>query len=46
MYITNYLTDLCFILAVLKYKDLKIAATKEAQCFAIIKDLSNEKRKC
>ena len=27
MQITNFLTDSCYILAVLKYKDLKIAAT-------------------
>jgi len=32
MQITNFLADLCCILAVLKYKYLKIAATWEAQC--------------
>jgi len=32
MQITNFLADLCCILAVFKYKYLKIAATQEAQC--------------
>ena len=32
MQITNFLADLCCILAVFKYKYLKTAATKEAQC--------------
>jgi len=32
MQITKFLADLCCILAVFKYKYLKIAATQEAQC--------------
>ena len=35
MQITNFLTDLRYILAVFKYKYLKIAASWEAQCTLI-----------
>jgi len=44
----NFLADLCCILAVFKYKYLKIAATsrKLKECFDIIKVPSTEKRKC
>ena len=47
MQIANFLADLCCVLAVFKYKYLKIAATQEAQeCFDIMKDPSTENRKC
>jgi len=50
MQITNFLTELCRILAVFKYKYLKIAATKETECtlrmFCHHKNFSTEKRKC